>query len=515
MDANPLIDLCFNSVHPERLVLAYEQSGIAVWDFKSNKVLQKFFPEKPVHCCCWSPDGKSLAVGMRDGCIVLWKLDKNPSAYKAFRPDSNAEDLSVSAIDTIFWLPTCLIISGGMPFTSNSQLTYMSSDMTTSSTISLPSNIKPLHLLHTPVSDSFETFLVLSEDGCLLTFNTSDAKVNYVNDLYGGRDEVCSKFYTISNEGEMLSEIITNLIPVNIPKVLCGGEVLEAPSDIYGLLVVGHMSGILRFWSVSTIRIYNILNVSLLSENFNSHYNNTLYQDVSDSINCKISCIEISDKKIVVGFDIGKIAVWDILPQKLNLVCAYEYHTSPVLIAKICNDVIITGDLEGIITSYNYNSSQAIVIDTKNHRKTDKVQVISVTCIKVIFNVVYICISNGSIFSYNPSTQQIMDQFKLPRTDFKSEVPKRSEVGILNLLFTPIQPSLVIICYERSLVLGNLGDFSIKESQYWSVPMISSSVAHIRTDVYVYILHKDYSLSLLNFYTLQKVWQSSLPLPLS
>ena len=88
-----------------------------------------------------------------------------------------------------------------------------------------------------------------------------------------------------------------------------GGEVFEAPNDIYGLLVTGHQSGVVRFWSISTVRIHNILNISLLGENEDSVYENLIYYNASDLLTCKISCIEIFHKNLIVGFDLGKIAL--------------------------------------------------------------------------------------------------------------------------------------------------------------------------------------------------------------
>ena len=237
-------------------------------------------------------------------------MEKNPFLYKSFRPDTDAKDLNVSAVDTIFWLPSCMIIFGGMPFNSVFSLSIVfDPDINTTERLLLPNNITPLHLIHSPVPDCYDTFLLLSNTGSLLSFRVPKLKFKFINDLFGGTEILCSKFYSRSNEGEELVNIIQNLSFDNKETVLNGGEVFEAPNDIYGLLVTGHQSGVVRFWSISTVRIHNILNISLLGENEDSVYENLIYYNASDLLTCKISCIEIFHKNLIVGFDLGKIAL--------------------------------------------------------------------------------------------------------------------------------------------------------------------------------------------------------------
>ena len=499
------------------MLMAFENLGAAVWNFKSSKATERINCQGQIHCCKWSPDGLNFALGMRDGSVTLWKFEKNPQAYKSFRPDSDARDLNVTAIDTIFWLQSCMIISGGMPFTSPNQITIlMGSELNNSQQLHLPSSVTPLEILHTPTEENENSFVLLSQSGGLLSFTLPDLKMKYVNDLYGGTEVLMSRFYTISNQGEEIIEIIEWLAPENRSRVLNGGEVVENPSDIYGLFVTAHVAGVIRFWSVSTVRIYNILNLSIISEEYADFYNNTVYNNVSDIDGCKISCIEVLQKKIIVGFDMGKIGVWEIAPQKLNILCVYQYHISPVLSASLSGDLIITGDMDGVVTVYNISNAQALVTDLKalGCKKEKTIQNISVTYMQNILSVVYIGLSNGAIFLYDGSTQQFCQVPKLERADFKSELPKKSEVGVLKLLHTCINPNLIIVCYERAMTVNNSNDFSVNIAQYWTTPMVSASIAHIRSEVYIYIMHADGVISMLEYLSLKRVWKGNIPLPL-
>lgn len=517
IENEPLIDMDFNPVAREKVALAYETKGIFIWDFKNTKVASKIYNDHPVHCCKYSPDGMSIAVGTRDGCVMLWRAEKNPHAYKCFRPDSNASDLSVSAINTIYWLSSCMIVSGGMPFTSINQITILAGqELNDCKQLELPSRVMPLQLLYTPLELAKETFIVLTQDGSLLTFKAPEGILNYINDLYGGTEVLCSQFYTVSNEGEGLANVIQCLANSERTKVLSGGEVSESSSDIYGLLVTGHLGGIVRFWSVSTVRIYNILNLSITSKSQISYFTNTIIDEISDMNPCKISCLEVNSHKLVVGFDMGKIGVWEITSVKLALMCVYEYHNVPVLHAKISNEFIVSGDLDGIITIYNFNNSSAHGVDLKSHCKKSegKKQIVSVTCIHPILGIFYLCLSNGSLQMLNPGTMQFLKPPKMERTDYKSEVPKKSEVAIVKILHTCVEPGYLVLCYEKAGYLCSINDMGVKGHQNWTSPLVSASVAYIRSEVFIYVLHSDNVISMLSFLSLKRVWKSQMPLPM-
>lgn len=514
IENDTLVDLSFSPITTSKLLLAYENSGAAIWDFKSNKVIHKFTSEGNVHCSCWSPDGKSIAIGMRDGCVVLWKCEKNPQAYKSFRPDSDARDLNVTAIDTIIWKGEFIVVSGGMPFSANSQISVISgTEFNICRMIELPGLLMPLQILHTPIAESDEMFIILTQDGSLIAVDINDLKLKYLNELYGGTEVLCSRLYTISNEGEGLIEIIKALTPHEKANVLSGGQSIENPSDMYGMLVTGHVSGLIRVWSISTVTICNLCNLSLLAEDCFNLYPNTYFYAVSDEKSCKISCVEVFNSKVLVGFDMGKVGIWEILPQKIILICVHQYHNSPVLVSGIHMDFIITGDLDGNLTTYNINSCQANVIDLQTVFKKKKMQTISITSLCVASALVYIGLSNGFIYIFSPVSQEFLECPELDRRDYKSEVPKKSEFGVLKMLYTCVDPGSIVLCYEKSMSLCEIQDVSVKQSQNWTCPMVSANIAYIRSEVYIYILHCNGVISMLEYSTLNKVWNSEKALP--
>ena len=452
---------------------------------------------------------------MRDGCVVLWRCEKNPQPYKSFRPDTDARDLNVTAVDTIIWLPTCLVVSGGMPFSCNDQITVaMGAEFNVCRKLTLPGSVLPLQVIHTPIGDSEDCFLLLTQGGSLLCFKLPEPDLYFLSELYGGTEVLCSRFYTISSEGEGLMELIRNLAPAEIPVLLSGGEIVENPSDVYGLLVTGHVSGVLRFWSVSTVRIRNIVNLSLLAKETGSFYTNTYHDSVSDVGSCKISCAEVFSNKLVVGFDMGKVGIWEIIPQKLALLCVYQYHSVPVLLVSLLSDFIVTGDLDGFITTYNFNTCQASVLDLQRAKPSQQPsQKVSVTSMCVISSLVYIGLSNGTLNILSPASQQFLAPPKLGRRDLKSEVPKKSEVGIVKILQSCVHDSLVVLCYERAMTLCLVQDLEVKQSQCWTCSMVNANVGYIRSEVYIYILHSDGVLSLLDFNSLTRVWKCDTALP--
>ena len=473
-----------------------------IWDLPANKTLNKLFSDTRVHVCAWAPDGESLALGRRDGSILVFKIAKNARVCKNFRPDSNASDLNVSAIKGIFWTESGMVVFGGMPFESNQQISVVTGkEMNDLKVVKVPGKFSPMLMALTPLGDKSEGFLVMSEDE-ILTFSLPGCEMEYIVELYGGNEVLCSQYYSICDGVPSLEE--------SIRLVLKSSKSLQnkdtQPTDIYSLLITGHCEGIIRVWGVSSNRVFNLINLCLLSENSTTFKANTVFYDVSDSSPCKISCILLEGHKLFAGFDMGKIGIWQ-LDDSIPLINIYKYHKVPILSIVVVDQFIVTGDMGGFLTFFNSGTSDVEFYENDSK----KTQTLSVTFIAVIQKIVYICFSNGLIKVYNPFSGKFLPTPKLEKVDLKSEVPKRGEWGVLKILHTPLRSGSAVMCYEKSMNHLALSDFSVYAVQSWPCPMISCNLGYIRSEVYIYILHSDFTVSLLEFNSLKRVWKSSIP----
>jgi len=57
------------STHPSKdiIVTSSDDMSVRLWDLHTNSLLQKLKGTSPVRCCCFSPDGDYIAIGLKDG----------------------------------------------------------------------------------------------------------------------------------------------------------------------------------------------------------------------------------------------------------------------------------------------------------------------------------------------------------------------------------------------------------------------------------------------------------------
>lgn len=391
--------------------------------------------------------------------------EKKPFIYKNLKPDQNVNDLNLTAIDCLICISDKIIVMGGQPFSSPNQITCFTGEEINNSVLySLPDEILPMQVIMCPtVIDGalHDNLLILTQDASLLYHDFESSNPYYVTDLFGPLEVLCSRFYTTPNEGETLLQIIQDLAPEKFSSILTGGSLNETINDIFGLLITAHSSGIIRFWCVSNLRTYNLLNLSLLSQEHNPHFkpSNFIYEIVTEQKTCKISAIEISvaHKRLVSAFDLGKIGIWQINPHQLQLLAVHDLHPAPILDMKIKNMLVISGDFDGNLAIFDMETDTKVFdYDLKITRKSEpSKQSISVNGIEVYDNIAAISISNGLIHLFDFNTMQILPAVKSPKTDLKSDVPKRNEVGIIKMLYTQFPSSKVFITYEKSMHLMN------------------------------------------------------------
>ena len=57
------------AMHPSQLMCTTvsDDCTLCVWDLSTNQMVASVVLMKPARCCCYSGDGKAIAVGMKDG----------------------------------------------------------------------------------------------------------------------------------------------------------------------------------------------------------------------------------------------------------------------------------------------------------------------------------------------------------------------------------------------------------------------------------------------------------------
>ncbi|CAG9317204.1 STXBP5 [Blepharisma stoltei] len=521
---DPIIDLSFHPEKPEKILICYENRGIVIWDFKKNKVIKKINNTQPTHCAAWTRDGNSIVCGLRDGSIAFWNLEeKKPFIYKSLKPDPDVNDINLTAIDTIICMADKTIVMGGQPFNSPNQITCFTGDEINNSFVyTLPSETLPLQIFPIQSIDDGvikENLVIVTQDASILIHDFKSPYPFYPTEIFGPLQVFCSRYYTMANNGQEVMNLIESMASPEFELVLNGGVVSETYQDIFGMLITAHSSGLIRFWCVSNVRTYNLTNLSLLSQEKNPYFRGSIFifNEVADE-NCKISALEISieTKKLIVAFDIGKIGIWQIGINEINLLGIHQVHTSPILDLKVKGSFIISGDLVGGLSIFNMDSSEIIYsYDLKISRKSEiSKQQISISQIEIYDNIAAVSVSNGLVHLFDFNTMQLQPPVKSPKIDLKSEVPKRSDVGILKMLYTSIDQQKVVIAYEKSMHLVQWPSLEVQASQYWLTPIVSTNLLYLRSEVYAALLHSDGMMSLLRTDSLERIWKSKISIPI-
>ena len=63
-----------------RLATASDDGHVRVWDWANNKIIADFAHDYPVRCAMFSPDGKKVVSGTRNGKLMIWDVDQAMNA---------------------------------------------------------------------------------------------------------------------------------------------------------------------------------------------------------------------------------------------------------------------------------------------------------------------------------------------------------------------------------------------------------------------------------------------------
>ena len=510
LNSDPVVHLSFRPCKNTQLLLAFENAGMVLWDLKKSKVEKKMPSSTPIHSVSWSPDGNSLVCGLRDGSLNFWTVQGKPFMYKNLRPDSNASDLNVSAIDRVVWTSSGLVIQGGRPFHDSSQLMVLSgNEMNSCENLKLPS--KPLNIIYTPVFENGayeEALTVVTQDSKMLLYSFGKLPC-YLPQVMGPFEVECTKFYTVPNDGEQVADFIKTFENNS-------EEPKENILDIYGLLVMAHSQGLVRLWSLSKLRFRNLINISLLSEEETSFLGKgTHCFQLSDKEHCKVSALEFNfdTKTLVTAYDLGKVAIWQIFNSEVTLLHTLELQKSPILALLINSNTLLAGNLDAQLSVFNLETQSSNTLNLRTGRKSNsKMQALAITSIELHGNKAVISLSNGKLEFYSISQETLLESPKSPRVDKKSETPKWEDYGIVRLITCVQVPETMFVCYKKCMFQTS-PSLEVQTSQYWNTPIVSAAVNYFKSNVVITLLHEDASLSMLEAGTLLKVWSGKLDVP--
>jgi hypothetical protein len=500
IEAGSIIDLAFNPAFKEELVLLFASHGIVVWSFKSNKPLLKKDPEFDPSCCCWCPDGQILSVGTKDSSVVLLKGHKSLSPYKVLR--LSTLNSSQTLILKLFWQDSTLLAFSSLPTHSSTQLTSFSgSDLSAVHSIQIPENTVLKQVI--PAKDASSTFIALSESSSLFLFTPSSAIIHAFNELYSGPSTTCSYYSDLSPSSSHFSSIFS-LSSTFSQQLLSGGDVADVP---FGLLITGHLGGIVRLWSVFPSSVTNVLNLCLTAQASLLYPSQSVFEELSDSAACRVTCVALFPAFLAVAFDQGKVALWQLSARSASLAVVYHFHTAPVFTLHCSADFVVSSDLEGTLVLYNTLTNSAIVEDVKTTATTK--QMLVVTCLSCARDMLLVGLNNGEVKAYNLGANTFVNCAKMQRVDLKNEVPD-SEVAVLGIFRVEDDGERLVVAYENGMVVCKMGSFEVQASQAWNRPMVAVRLGKIGIEVYVFLVHSDAVLSVLSYPGLKRVWKKQI-----
>lgn len=521
-EPNCILDLSTSPVKPQRLAIVFEHSHCVIWDFQKSKVIYEIPSEEPVHCVAWNEDGDCVVTGTRSGFLHFWdcKKKKKPFCYKSIRPDLDANNMNVTALSSVVWLTTMLVVQGGQAFEDPRQISVLlGEESNTILRIALPHNKVPLQVVYSPVKEEGlfrDSLLILSEEADLFAYSFQGETAHYITDIFGPSEVLCSKLLTVANEGERVIETIDALAPKDPSEVLKGGVVVETPYHMFGLLITTHISGLVRFWSISSARMYNLLNLCLCEEVSAPFFcrSRISYQGITSNVNTRISCIEFSIDSglMVIGYDMGSFGVWELRGTEFELCTVQKIIEVPILCVYLQQDLLVLGDLDANLTVFKLTTRETVLVSSMRSR--EKVpQYISITEIRETPGSLIVALSNGRVYVLNLESLQLSAR-KTPKFDVKSKTPRSSEVKITKILPSLLNPAQVLLCYEKSLHLLDLNSFHEEEAQYWDTPVLQASTFLLKCNEHITLFHIDGTLSVLALPSLLRVWKKNIGLPL-
>lgn len=517
-DFAAVVDLAMHPKEETQMLITYNRPGLALWDLKNTKCLKKFETDEPLQCAAWHPGATEVIAGSSEGSIVFWRLkDKVPRPYKQQQVKDPQQDVNVAPVQKVIWLDSQIVILGGQPYSEPCNALLLTGD---NFTVKLPFvRSQPiLAIVEAPLNNGLEirdNIFAVTDQGSLYSYDFPtetrlEATFASVSGNVGPGRIIASEFISVANEGEALLELTA---------VLAGTEVDVAQT---ALLITAHEDGLVHLWSLQNLKMRFVGSIAMSQVPFRFGQR-VLLQLNMETCNVSLVKLSVALKTLVIGYNLGFIGIFKISPEGVQLAAVQQLNEAPVLRAVLAGPTLVIGDFDCNLLVYDLSREEIVLkTDLKRPPPSDKQKTFSQDLI--VNELVFIPttsrlvagLSNGALRVFDAVTWEYLRSPESPQQDTKSQSPKRSEVGIIKLLWSFAHPEIFAVVYQRSAFLMQLSSMAPVLSQHWEVPAVSAALINFSCKAYsaksyISLLHKDGSLSLVSFNLLARAWVQAIP----
>eukprot|EP00359_Climacostomum_virens_P001181 CAMPEP_0204897642 /NCGR_PEP_ID=MMETSP1397-20131031/854_1 /ASSEMBLY_ACC=CAM_ASM_000891 /TAXON_ID=49980 /ORGANISM="Climacostomum Climacostomum virens, Strain Stock W-24" /LENGTH=860 /DNA_ID=CAMNT_0052065419 /DNA_START=630 /DNA_END=3215 /DNA_ORIENTATION=- len=515
-EAAGIVDLEMHPKEETQILIAYTKPGLALWDLKNTKCLKKFEATEQLQCAAWHPAGSEVIAGTSEGSIVFWRMkDKVSRPYKLQQVKDPHEDVNAAPVQKVIWLEQHIVILGGQPFSDPCNVLLFTGENLTVKIPFVKCQAQPiLAIVEAPLNEGMggvrENLYILSDKGSLYSYDfpqepRPQATLATVPGTLGPGNIIASELISVATEGEAVLEFTS---------LLAGAEVDVSQT---ALLITAHEDGLVHFWSLQNLKMTFIGSIAMCRVPYKLGQNILLQLNMDE---CKISLVKLSVivKTLVIGYNLGFIGIFKVSPDGVSLSHVQQLNESPVLRAVMAGPTLVLGDFDCNLLAYDLLREEIVLrADLKIPPPADKQKPYNQDLI--VNEVLYIPsasrliagLSNGTLRAFDALSWDYLPSPESPLKDTKSQTPKRSEVGIIKLLWSLAHPELFAVVYTQAAYLLTLSNMSPVLSQTWDIPAVSAALINFSSKSYISLLHKDGSLSLITFNRLEREWVRAIP----
>jgi hypothetical protein len=485
-ESSAVVDMAMHPKEESQILIAYSRPGLALWDLKSTKCVKRFEADEPLQCAAWQPAAAECVAGTSEGSIVFWRTkDKVTRPYKKQQVKEPHEDVNVAPVQKVLWLDKQIVILGGQPYSDPCNVMLLTGE---NFTVKLPfvKGQPVLALVEAPLfeglSGSKENVFVVTDRGSLYSYDFPvetgpNALLSAVPGVLGPGRIMASELISVAVEGEAVLGLTALLTKTEVDPLQTA------------LLITAHEDGLVHFWALQGLKMNYIGVIAMSAVPYRLGPQVLLQLDLED---CKVSLVKlsVSSQSLVLGYNLGFIGIFKISPEGVSLAAVQQLNPSPILRAVLAGETLALGDFDCNLTVYNLAELAPVLrTDLKVPPPADKQKTFAQDLI--VNELVYVPpneasssrllagLSNGTLRAFDALTWEYLKSPESPLKDTKSPSPKRSEVGIIKLLWSLAHPQLLAVVYQQAAFQLQLADMKTVLTQRWDVPAVSAAIINL------------------------------------